>query len=123
MRKSYRALEIKVGFTVFIAGVILIIGLMWFQGFKISRDYYELHAVFPQVGGIDPGDEVNVNGVERGSVKSVSLRESDVLVTMEIDSDTRIASDYWDNGAEDNHDSSWQLKGDARARCCDARRL
>ncbi len=93
MRKSYRALEIKVGFTVFIAGVILIIGLMWFQGFKISRDYYELHAVFPQVGGIDPGDEVNVNGVERGSVKSVSLRERDVLVTMEIDSDTRIPVD------------------------------
>lgn len=91
--KSYRSLELKVGFTVLIAGLILIIGLMWFQGFKISSDYYELYAVFPQVGGVNPGDKVNVNGVERGSVKRVSLRESDVLVTMEIKSGTRIPED------------------------------
>jgi len=91
--KSYRALELKVGFTVLIAGLVLIIGLMWFQGFKVSRDYYELYAVFPQVGGVDPGDEVNVNGVERGSVKRVSLRKNDVLVTMEIESGTRIPVD------------------------------
>jgi len=91
--KSYRSLELKVGFTVLIAALIFIIGLMWFQGFKISRDYYELYAVFPQVGGVDPGDEVNVNGVERGSVKRVSLRENDVLLTMEIESGTQIPID------------------------------
>jgi phospholipid/cholesterol/gamma-HCH transport system substrate-binding protein len=88
-----RSLELRVGLTIFLAALIFIIGLMWFQGFKVGRSNYELHAVFPMVGGVDPGDEVNVNGVERGQVKRVSLRDRDVLVTMEIDNGTKVPVD------------------------------
>lgn len=90
---DYKSLEIRVGFTVFIAALILIVGLMWFQGFRIAHGNYEIHAVFPMVGGIAPGDKVNLNGVEKGSVKRVLLREKDVLLTMEIDGDAKIPED------------------------------
>ena len=90
---EYKSLEIKVGFTVFIASLILIIGLMWFNGFKVTHGKYEIHAIFPQVGGVSPGDKVNLNGVERGSVKRVLLRDKDVLLTMEIDSEAKIPDD------------------------------
>ena len=90
---EYRALELRVGFTIFIAVMIFTIGLMWFEGFKIGGEKYELHAIFPMVGGIDPGDAVRVNGVEKGEVKSVSLRERDVIITMELDILARIPED------------------------------
>jgi phospholipid/cholesterol/gamma-HCH transport system substrate-binding protein len=90
---DYKSLEIRVGITIFIASLILIIGLMWFQGFKVGHGKYEIHAVFPMVGGIGPGDKVNLNGVEKGSVKRVLLREKDVLLTMEIDGDAKIPDD------------------------------
>ncbi|MBU8923271.1 MAG: MCE family protein [Bacteroidales bacterium] len=90
---EYKALELRVGFTIFIAVMIFTIGLMWFEGFKIGGEKYEFHAVFPMVGGIDPGDAVRVNGVEKGEVKSVSLREKDVIITMELDISARIPED------------------------------
>jgi phospholipid/cholesterol/gamma-HCH transport system substrate-binding protein len=90
---EYKSLEIRVGFTVFIAALALTIGLMWFNGFKVGHGKYEIHAIFPMVGGIGPGDKVNLNGVEKGSVKRVLLRENDVLLTMEIDGDAKIPED------------------------------
>jgi phospholipid/cholesterol/gamma-HCH transport system substrate-binding protein len=90
---EYKSLELRVGITVFISAVILTVGLMWFQGFKVGRSEYELHAVFPMVGSISRGDKVNVNGVERGEVKRVELRDNDVLVTMGIDVGTNVPED------------------------------
>ncbi|MCK4537957.1 MAG: MCE family protein [Candidatus Krumholzibacteria bacterium] len=90
---EYKALELRVGFTIFIAVMIFTIGLMWFEGFKLGGEKYEFYAIFPMVGGIDPGDAVHVNGVEKGEVKSVSLREQDVIITMELDTSARIPED------------------------------
>jgi len=90
---EYRSLELKVGFTVFIAILAFSVGMMWLEGFKLSGKRYEVHAVFPMVGGVKSGDAVNVNGVERGEVMRVDLRERDVIVTMSIDIDTKIPED------------------------------
>jgi phospholipid/cholesterol/gamma-HCH transport system substrate-binding protein len=90
---EYKSLEIRVGFTVFIASLILVVGLMWFQGFKVGHGSYQIHALFPVVGGISPGDKVNLNGVEMGSVKRVQLRDRDVLLTMDISRRARIPDD------------------------------
>ena len=87
------SLELRVGLTIFIAALILVVGIMWFQGFKFADRTYEIHAIFPMVGGIDPGDEVNVNGVEKGEVKRVALRDKDVAITMRISSDVKIPED------------------------------
>jgi phospholipid/cholesterol/gamma-HCH transport system substrate-binding protein len=90
---EYRSLELKVGFTVFIAILAFSVGMMWLEGFKLRGERYEVHAVFPMVGGVSTGDAVNVNGVERGEVTRVSLRERDVIVSMSIDIETRIPED------------------------------
>jgi phospholipid/cholesterol/gamma-HCH transport system substrate-binding protein len=79
--------------TVFIASLILVVGLMWFQGFKVGHGSYQIYALFPVVGGISPGDKVNLNGVEMGSVKHVRLRDRDVLLTMDISRKARIPAD------------------------------
>ena len=48
-----KSLEFKVGLTIFLAAVILVFGIMWFQGFEMNRKTFVLYAVFPMVGGID----------------------------------------------------------------------
>ncbi|HER43959.1 MAG TPA: MCE family protein [Candidatus Eisenbacteria bacterium] len=88
-----KKLELRVGLTIFVAAVILSVGMLWFQGFEIGKRSYELNAVFPMVGGIDPGDEVNVNGVEKGEVKRVELAGSEVRVRMAIYADVRVPDD------------------------------
>jgi phospholipid/cholesterol/gamma-HCH transport system substrate-binding protein len=90
---EYRSLELKVGFTVFIAILAFSVGLMWLEGFKRHGKMYEVHAVVPMVVGVKSGDAVNVNGVDRGEVTRVDLRERDVIVTMSIDVDTKIPED------------------------------
>ncbi len=90
---EYRTLEIRVGLTIFIAVLVFTVGLMWFEGFNVGRKTYELHAVFPMVGGIDPGDAVNINGVEKGEVRRVALKKKDVVITMSIDTSARIPID------------------------------
>lgn len=90
---EYKSLELKVGFTVFIAVLAFSVGMMWLEGFKLRGERYEVHAVFPMVGGVSSGDAVNVNGVERGEVTKVSLRDRDVIVSMSIDIDTKIPED------------------------------
>jgi phospholipid/cholesterol/gamma-HCH transport system substrate-binding protein len=90
---EYKSLEIRVGITVFVASLILIFGLMWFQGIKVGTGNYQIDATFPMVGGISPGDKVNLNGVEMGSVKRVQLRERDVLLTIEISKRAKIPDD------------------------------
>lgn len=92
-RKPYKTLELRVGLTIFIAALVLVVGVMWFQGFKMGKNYYVIHAVFPMVGGVDRGDEVNINGVEGGEVKDVVLRDRDVLLTLKIDASVRIPVD------------------------------
>ncbi len=88
-----KSLELRVGLTIFLAALIFVVGLMWFQGFKISRSTYFLNAVFPMVGGINSGDEVSVNGVEKGEVKRVTLRERDVLLALKLSADVRVPED------------------------------
>lgn len=90
---EYKALELKVGFTVFIAILVFSVGMMWLEGFKLRGERYEVHAVFPMVGGVTSGDAVNVNGVERGEVTRVTLRDRDVIVSMTIDIKTKIPED------------------------------
>ncbi len=90
-----RALEVRVGVTVVIASAILILGIMWFQKFKLTEKRYRFFVRFPEVGGLTPDDPINVNGVESGRVESVSLRERDVIVEMGISEGVRVPTDSW----------------------------
>ncbi len=86
-------LELRVGITVLIAAVVLVLGLLWYQGFNIRKNTYEIYALFPMVGGITKGDAVSVDGVERGKVAKVTLRDRDVKIAMNMEKNVNIPVD------------------------------
>jgi phospholipid/cholesterol/gamma-HCH transport system substrate-binding protein len=90
---ALRSTEIRVGLVVIIAAAILLFSLLWIKGFHINRHRYELAIVFPTVGGLSAGDPVQVAGVEKGKVKDVQLRTSDVQVTISLEGDVRLSED------------------------------
>lgn len=79
-----RGLEIRVGIVVVLASVILVVGIMWFQKFKLVEKRYSFFVRFGEVGGLQSNDPVYVNGVERGRVGAVTLGVNAVVVEMGI---------------------------------------
>jgi phospholipid/cholesterol/gamma-HCH transport system substrate-binding protein len=57
---------------------------MWFQKFKLVEKRYSVYASFPEVGGLTEDDPIDINGVERGRVETVTLNRQSVIVEMGI---------------------------------------
>jgi phospholipid/cholesterol/gamma-HCH transport system substrate-binding protein len=79
-----RGLEIRVGIVVIIASVILVLGVMWFQKFRLVEKRYNFYARFSEVGGLQADDEIFINGVERGQVKKVDLGDGGVIIELGV---------------------------------------
>lgn len=67
--------ELAVGVTVILALIVLFGGLLWFKGFAIRRDTYDLTVFFPQASGLAKGDPVEVAGVVQGSVNAIAYEK------------------------------------------------
>ena len=67
-----------------LASAILIVGIMWFQRFKMVEKRYHFYVTFPDVGGLTKDDPIMINGVERGRVMKVTLAGRGVLVEMGV---------------------------------------
>ncbi len=79
-----RGLEIRVGLVVVIASVILVLGVMWFQKFKLVEKRYQFYVRFDEVGGLQVNDLIYLNGVEGGRVEAVKLGDGKVVVEMGV---------------------------------------
>jgi phospholipid/cholesterol/gamma-HCH transport system substrate-binding protein len=90
---SRRAVEMRVGALVIGAALILFIGYTWYSGYRIGKTGYDVTVRFPDVTGLQTGDEVRVAGVKKGKVKSISLKEKDVEVGMWLDDDVKLYED------------------------------
>ncbi len=88
-----RRTEIQVGLTVLAALVVLLWGVTWLKDFSLHRHLSVWHVLFPQAGGLGPGDEVLVNGIRKGSVATVALAGDHVLVDLSMASDVRPTRD------------------------------
>jgi len=88
-----RSSEFKVGITLSIAGVVLILGILWLGGMKLGEERYGIGIVFEEVGGLGAGDKVTVAGLVAGEVLGLELMNGKVLADIEIDSDIRIPVD------------------------------
>jgi phospholipid/cholesterol/gamma-HCH transport system substrate-binding protein len=66
---------------------------MWFQKFKLVEKRYSFFTRFDEVGGLDSGDPIVVNGVEKGRVQSISLGNREVIVEMGIKEGVMIPRD------------------------------
>jgi phospholipid/cholesterol/gamma-HCH transport system substrate-binding protein len=85
--------EIKVGLVTFAALLLFIVGMTLGKGYKITVDPTILKISFPNSGGIDPSSPVLINGVERGSVSSITPNDGAVLITVTLDDISDLRSD------------------------------
>ena len=88
-----RAREIQVGLTVLVALGITLWGVTWLKQFSLARRIRVWHVTFPQTGGLSTSDEVQVNGLKKGSVQQVALVGDHVAVDLALDSDITLTAD------------------------------
>lgn len=91
MEKS--KLELSVGITTIIGITILILGSLWGKDVSFTSKPNELVFVFANSGGLRVGDPVTVNGVKKGRINEIVLRQHLVLVTALLDEDVALKSD------------------------------
>ena len=77
-----RGTEIRVGVTVVLALAILIGGILTLSNYSKSRLLRTWHVRFPQTGGLGAGDEVQVNGMRKGAVRSMALVGDGVVIDL-----------------------------------------
>jgi len=82
--------ELIVGGTIFIALFILIAGVLWLKGALVMNKMVQYSVLFPNVGTLQPGDPVVVNGVRKGSVSTIDLKGARVAVTINLDKDVAL---------------------------------
>jgi phospholipid/cholesterol/gamma-HCH transport system substrate-binding protein len=70
------------------------VGVMWGKGYRSQDSDFPIAVRFSNVGGLSPGDPVQVAGVQSGEVGAIELREQDVLVTLTLDDTLRFYEGY-----------------------------
>jgi phospholipid/cholesterol/gamma-HCH transport system substrate-binding protein len=88
-----RRTEIEVGLTVLAAVGILLWGVTWLKEFQIQRSVRVWQVMFPQTGGLSSSDEVQVNGLKKGSVRAVHLTGDGVIVDLALASEVSLTHD------------------------------
>jgi len=88
-----RRTEIQVGVTVLVAIAILIVGVAWLKDYTLHRDTRIYKVTFPQAGGLSASDEVQVNGIRKGEVKSMRLAGDHVEVELRLSNDVQLTTD------------------------------
>ncbi|MFC2092535.1 MlaD family protein [Bacteroidota bacterium] len=86
--------EIKIGFFVLIAIVIVISTIFWAKGFLVTKDQVDLNVYFQQISGLNAGDPVTVKGVTMGRVTSIELDGDSVKVEFTLDESVKLKEDY-----------------------------
>ncbi len=80
-----RRSDFLVGIVIFAALIILFAGVVWLKGIDLSSEQVQYSVLVPQVGGLQAGDPVTVNGVKKGTIGSVALYNHEVAITFKID--------------------------------------
>jgi len=83
-------MDLLVGASILVAVIILITGVLWLKEISVSRKMVDYAVLFPNVGTLQVGDPVMINGVTYGSVKKIALRNEQVAVVLEVDKSIRL---------------------------------
>ncbi len=81
--------EIKTGIIV-VGGILLfILGFSYLKSTPLFDDSKTLHAVYKNVGGLQAGTQVSINGLNVGAVYGIKFKDSsgDLLVTFTVNND------------------------------------
>lgn len=79
--------ELIVGGVIFISLFILISGVLWLKEVSVARKMVKYTVLFPNIGTLQEGDPLTVNGVKKGIVSKIGFYKSQVSVVLKIDSD------------------------------------
>jgi len=85
-----RSTEIRVGATVMVALLTLLIGVTWLKQISLDRKVKIWHVSFTQAGGAGEGVIVQVNGIRKGTVQKVELFGRGVIMDLSLDSGVRL---------------------------------
>ncbi len=85
--------DVRVGATVLLAATIVIVGILWLKNFQIAAKSKTLIVMFPEVGGLQGGDVVQVNGVESGHVGTIGLAGDSVQAVLILEEDAIVGRD------------------------------
>jgi phospholipid/cholesterol/gamma-HCH transport system substrate-binding protein len=88
-----RRTEIQVGITVLLGIAVLLWGVAFLSGWAKGGDTRIWHVKFAQAGGLAVGNDVQVNGVRAGSIKTMRLEGDHVIADLKVNRDITITSD------------------------------
>ena len=80
--------ELKIGFFALISIVALVFGVNYLKGINILNDNRDYYAVYKNIGGLQVGSPVLVNGYNVGMVSDIELlleKNQNLLVTISLD--------------------------------------
>ena len=87
MKKSNN--DLIVGGVIFVSLFILISGVLWLKEASIARKMVEYTVLFPNIGVLQEGDPVSVNGVKKGLVSKIGFHKSQVAVIIKLEKDVK----------------------------------
>ena len=86
-------LELSVGITSIIGIVMLILGVLWGKDVGFASKQRQVYFSFANSGGLRPGDPVHINGVKKGRVDEILLRQDHVMIATLLDDDITLFDD------------------------------
>ena len=87
--------EFKIGLVVIIVISMLVIGVNYLKGLNILNNSQTYHAVYDDIGGLEVGSSVMVNGYQVGMVVNIDLlieKNQNLLVTFSLNKEFNIAT-------------------------------
>ncbi|MCX6639746.1 MAG: MlaD family protein [bacterium] len=85
--------EFKIGFTVLLALGLLLFGILWGKQVSLSSGSYPVDIRFNNIAGLEAGAPVLVNGVNRGRVTDLILKQESVIVRLAMNTNVTLYTD------------------------------
>ncbi|KAB2909591.1 MAG: MlaD family protein [Ignavibacteriales bacterium] len=82
--------ELRVGLTVIMGIIVLLWVIGWSKNLSFGGAENKVTVEFQNVSGLEVGDDVTMNGVRKGFVDAITVKEGAVLVELQLDNDVRI---------------------------------
>jgi phospholipid/cholesterol/gamma-HCH transport system substrate-binding protein len=86
-------MEVSIGIALFLASIILVIGLIWLSEQTVGWNNYELRIALPRAEGLKRGDPITVVGIKIGKVEEIMFRNNRAEVKIYLQSDKKLARD------------------------------
>jgi len=87
--------EFKIGFFAIVSIIALVFGVNYLKGINILNDNRDFYAVYENIGGLQVGSPVLVNGYKVGMVSNIDLlteQNQNLLVTISLDKEFDMAT-------------------------------